>query len=156
MLDKQSRFSGVELFETQHVEKFEVALRVVRGFKNLTSQARENKGKLPATEHTQDFRSEHYGAVEILGELCAIEHDEWTPASRRNSLWCTEAETNKRLVVVAEAQSRVGFDELLDPFKIGWRCESRGDPARSKAREKQLVRRGEMRCTAGRRCLETR
>ena len=36
-------FGGVELFETQHVEQFEIALCVMRGFEDLAAQSGEHK-----------------------------------------------------------------------------------------------------------------
>ena len=63
----------------------------------------------------------HDRAVQILSELRAVEHHEWAPADRGNSLRRAETEAHECFVVVAEAQTVVRLDELLDPFEIGGR-----------------------------------
>src|SRR5829696_1229413 len=97
----------------QRVQQFEVTLSIVRRFEYLTAQACEDKREPSATEHSQYLRPEHDCAIEILRELCAIQHHKWAAASWRYSLRRSQAESHERLIVIAESQTRVRVDELL-------------------------------------------
>src|ERR1043165_7142924 len=101
---------GVELFETQGVELFEVGAGVVCGFEDLASQSREHERKTAASEDAQDFCAQHDRAVQVLGELRTVEHDErtatpggeaWRRAERR-------ADGRVRLECVAARRDRSG------------------------------------------------
>src|SRR5688572_5569343 len=67
VLDQQSGFVGLELFEVKHVEQFEVALRVVCCLDDLTAQSGENEGKTSSSEHAQDLSSENNYTIQIVG-----------------------------------------------------------------------------------------
>src|ERR1044072_903651 len=43
VFDEFRCFRGIELFETQQVEQFEIAVRIVCGFEDLAAQSGENK-----------------------------------------------------------------------------------------------------------------
>ena len=64
-----------------------------------------------------------HGPVQMLGELCAIKHDERPSVSPRYSLWGAQTEANKGLVVIAKALAPVRLNQLLNPFAISWRRE---------------------------------
>src|SRR6185503_1790742 len=110
VLDEQRSLCGVELFQAQDVEQFEIAFCFVCRCKDLPAQTCENETETTASEHAQHFCAEDDDAVEVFSELRAVEHDQRTPASRRYSLRRAETETHERLIVVTESQSRVRVD----------------------------------------------
>src|SRR5689334_8265264 len=74
VFDETCGFGSVELFETKCVEQFEVTLRVVRCFEDLSTESGEHEGKTATSEDAQDFRPQHYCTVQVLGELGTVEH----------------------------------------------------------------------------------
>src|SRR5215216_4460605 len=116
-------FGWSELLETKDVEALEITLRIVSGFKDLTAQTRQHKRKRATCKDAQYLGPQYDYAVQILGELRAVEHHEGAATHGGNSLRCAKAESHERFVVVAEAQAVVRLDQLLDPFEISGRRE---------------------------------
>ncbi len=93
------------------------------GCEYLPAQTGQHESEPAASEHAQNFRSQHDNAIHVLGKLSAVEHDERTSAAGGYALRRAQTEAHQSFVVVAESQARVRVDQLFDPFEIGRRRE---------------------------------
>src|SRR5688572_88517 len=128
LLDEQRRFDSFQLHEVQVFKRVDIALGVAYGFKNLPPQTCQNVTNGASSKYAQDFSAQRHCSVQVLGQLCSVEHDEWSAALFGHALWRTKAKAHQLSIVLAETKFVVSLDQCFDPLLILHACASDNVP----------------------------